>query len=247
MGAETTNHKKGPRRGAAGRGPKPKMTKEERRKKYTDIARKRREKQNGFRRGEGKSKNFVCYNCRQPGHNAADCPNLGGGSGAENGVCTPVARRDGSSSSSTPATILCYKCGSTEHALHNCPKRHRGDRSHLPFATCFICNEKGHLASACSKNKTGIYVNGGCCRTCGSTQHLATNCPERKKKKRSEQAVDAEKKKEEDEQAIINDLLPVDYDESNDTTPKTRRVIGGTKKKSAASEPKKKKKRVVNF
>ena len=218
-------------KGKTGRGPKPKMTKEERRKKYTDIARKRRQKQNGSRR-PGSRKTFVCYNCRLPGHNAAECPSLNGGGQENQGViCTPVPKE---------GTVLCYKCGSTEHALHNCPKRHRGDRSDLPFATCFICSEKGHLASACPKNKSGIYINGGSCRNCGSQQHLASDCPERKKKGKMD-----ESKIKEDEQASIDGLLRVEDDHSSRIS-ETKRELK-EQKKISSSKKEKKKKRVVNF
>lgn len=39
-----------------------------------------------------------------------------------------------------------------------------------------MCNETGHLASQCPKNEKGIYPDGGCCRFCGSTRHLARHC-----------------------------------------------------------------------
>ena len=139
---------------------KPKMTKEERRAKYTEIARKRRQKQLGIRFG-GK-KQTVCYLCRKPGHTVSNCPSKG-------------------NDSMEPQT-LCYKCGSTEHALSRCPKRNSGQHDNLPFATCFLCKQKGHLISSCPQNKSGIYVNGGSCRVCGSIKHLASSCPERKRK-----------------------------------------------------------------
>jgi hypothetical protein len=66
------------------------------------------------------------------------------------------------------------------------------ERSDLPFATCFLCKEKGHLISGCPQNKKGIYVNGGSCRVCGSQQHLATVCPEKKKKKASDGGKDSD-------------------------------------------------------
>src|SRR5579875_2238826 len=50
------------------------------------------------------------------------------------------------------------------------------------FATCFICGEKGHLSSKCPHSTHGLYPNGGCCRTCGSVEHLVRDCPEKKKK-----------------------------------------------------------------
>jgi len=169
------NGKKGLGRKNSAKGKRPKITKEERKKKYTDIAVKRRQRQNGIRGGAGGNKNkLVCYNCRQSGHTAAECPSLGSSN-------TNTNNYDDHSLSLTTG-ILCYKCGSTEHALHHCPKRNRGDRNDLPYATCFVCKEKGHLASSCPKNKNGIYVNGGCCKTCGSLQHIAKFCPEKKEK-----------------------------------------------------------------
>ena len=140
---------------------KPKMTKEERRAKYTEIARKRRQKEQQRISGRyNGNKQTVCYHCRQPGHAVANCP----------------------TKEKTTEEVLCYKCGSTEHPLSSCPKRNSGNHDDLPYATCFLCKEKGHLVSTCPQNKKGIYVNGGSCRHCGSHQHLATDCPEKKKK-----------------------------------------------------------------
>jgi zinc finger CCHC domain-containing protein 9 len=140
--------------------PKPKLSKEDRRAKYTELARQRASKD----RERSVGRKSICFQCRQRGHTVANCPN------------------------STVANC-CYKCGSTEHTLGNCPKRsRRGDSSSgdggnlLPFATCFVCNESGHLASQCPHNAKGIYINGGSCKVCGSTQHRGTECPERKAK-----------------------------------------------------------------
>jgi len=210
-----------------GRGPKPKMTKEERRKKYTDIARKRRQKQEGNRRGGARRKVIVCYNCRMPGHSASECPSLRNDSDGVSNVCVP-------------ATVLCYKCGSTEHALHNCPKRHRGDRNDLPYATCFICNKKGHLASSCPENRTGIYVNGGSCRVCGSQQHLAANCPDKKRKKQDKDEI----RTQDSELALVDDLIE---ENPSSKISKTKRDNSLQKKSKSTTAERKKKKRVVNF
>jgi hypothetical protein len=53
----------------------------------------------------------------------------------------------------------------------------------FPFATCFLCKEKGHLTRSCPKNDHGLYPNGGCCRFCGKTDHLKKDCPDMRKRK----------------------------------------------------------------
>ncbi len=49
----------------------------------------------------------------------------------------------------------------------------------MPYATCFICSQNGHISKACPKNAKGIYPNGGCCKICQSTFHLIKDCPEK--------------------------------------------------------------------
>lgn len=143
-------------------GSKPKLTKEERRAKYTQIARDRQAKKRSLQNNA----KLTCFHCRQKGHALADCPQR--------------------------STVnICFKCGSAEHALAICPvlKGRNWRDVELPFATCFVCKEKGHLAFNCPQNNNGIYINGGCCRYCGSKYHVANACPDKQqqsKPKKSE-------------------------------------------------------------
>ena len=128
----------------------------------------------------------TCFACREKGHRAADCPltaNHSGSGGREEsrkkvvGICYRyVYTCMFSSILSSISTWQMPRCGSTKHTLARCKKTH-DECNPLPFACCFICSGKGHLASSCPQNKgKGIYPNGGCCKLCGDTTHLARNC-----------------------------------------------------------------------
>lgn len=197
--------------------PKIKITKDERREKYTAIAK--------YRQVRIKSKNLVCFNCREKGHSVQHCPNAGGDSGK--------AKRRSSSNGSSMAGI-CYKCGSTEHALAACPKmRSAATDTVLPFATCFVCQGTGHLASTCPNNANGIYVNGGECKHCGSKQHRGTRCPEKTKQRKNGGGIV--------EEQDFSDLLEGGADDAIMNN-KKQSALSGTPTKTA-----KKIRRVVNF
>ncbi|KAJ7685248.1 hypothetical protein DFH06DRAFT_36213 [Mycena polygramma] len=133
--------------------PKPKKTKAP----YVSPAEARR-----LKRIEERNAATTCFACRLKGHSARDCP-----SSQCNGK-------------SNGAVGICYSCGSIKHTLARC-KKPANPLDPLPFASCFVCSGKGHLASACSQNKAkGIYPNGGCCKLCGDTSHLAKDCGVRK-------------------------------------------------------------------
>ena len=164
------------------KGPKPKMSKEERREKYTAIARKQRDKHLTKRR----DKHIVCYRCRQKGHSAENCTN--------------EEKKGAAGNKQKQSKNICYKCGSTEHRIQLCPKLKSfnlktgtridfGKLGELPYANCYVCNKNGHLAGNCPDGK-GLYPQGGSCRICGSVNHLAQHCPSKNEKK--EQVSDEE-------------------------------------------------------
>jgi zinc finger CCHC domain-containing protein 9 len=190
---------------------KPKLTKEERREKYTKRA--RDQKQRSIARAV--ARNQTCFACRQVGHTLADCPNK-----------DRQSSQDGSASQR-----ICYKCGSSDHPLSACSQYRQGD-SNLPFATCFVCQEKGHLAGQCPQNEKGVYPNGGECKRCGSKQHVSSKCPTKLIKKEKEGKVD---------EYDYSDLLEDDKPAKSAKVSKDSVTSKGTDKSTQ------KKKRVVKF
>jgi hypothetical protein len=179
-----------------GRGPKPKMTKEERRLKYTEKAHARRDANMARMR----DKDLTCYRCRRTGHSSENCKFVADSTAgsATNIVDDDVCIKNMPSSSMAGKKRkgkgnICYKCGSIEHRIQLCPKiksflkvAKKGSRidfgklGELPYADCYLCNKSGHLSSYCPDNKKGLYPLGGSCRECGSVDHLAIDCPKTK-------------------------------------------------------------------
>lgn len=132
----------------------PKITKEDRKRKYHEVIESQREKE---------AANFtICLGCRKRGHFLKDCPKA----------------KKLAASESAPVDHICFNCGSTDHSLKNCLEP-RDPSGKLPFATCFICKGRGHLSRECPENANGIYPKGGCCHICLQKTHLARDCPER--------------------------------------------------------------------
>jgi hypothetical protein len=161
----------------------------------------RRDCPKGARRDDGSliQATVVCLACRRRGHRLADCPSRGAG-----GLQPAAEAGGGGGGGAGGGAALCYRCGEAHH-LRDCPAPSRGGA--LPFAHCFVCvrafsplsssratpsssppqrflarphtpqGRKGHLASGCPDNKNGVYPRGGSCKVCGSTAHLAADCP----------------------------------------------------------------------
>ncbi len=227
---------------------KKKITKEERREKYTAIAK--------DRQLQKQQKELTCFRCRQKGHSIQYCTNAAAvniddivndaaddtagilDNTDQSGHATNKKKK---SKTPTVAPVCCYRCGSTEHNLASCPNISMNNKMknnkaatalELPFATCFICQERGHIASQCQKNEHGIYVQGtGQCKYCQSKYHRGSQCPDRSKKqpKSNDGRLD---------DFDTSDLLDHDND---DTTNQTAPTITNSKSETKA------KKRVVKF
>ncbi|GJE92796.1 hypothetical protein PsYK624_089530 [Phanerochaete sordida] len=159
----------------AGVGKKPTNTKADKGKKKLKAkraadARKAASEQRRLKRIQERHAQTTCFACRETGHAARDCPKALEG-GDENGARAPLGRS---------VVGICYRCGSKRHSLARC-KAAVDPANPLPFASCFVCSGRGHLAGACPQNAgRGVYPNGGCCKLCGETTHLAKHCGMRK-------------------------------------------------------------------
>jgi zinc finger CCHC domain-containing protein 9 len=221
--------KGGKKRGVA---TKTKLTKTERKDKYTRLARERSAQHAMRVRG----RNLVCFGCRKHGHAVEQCPQTktaaqGGSGGKRN-------RQRSNAATTAVAERCCYKCGATDHAIHTCPKRGNKDDGSLPFASCFICGGRGHLSRSCPQNTKGIYVNGGACKVCGSTQHLSTACTAER------QTLRKEDKEESDDGADYSNLLEGEGDEQGRVEEESQTT---TTTVTAPPPPPKRRQRVVQF
>ncbi|KAJ7172415.1 hypothetical protein C8R46DRAFT_1085876 [Mycena filopes] len=158
-----------------------------------------------LKRIEERDAGTTCFACRLTGHSARDCPSAEG----------------------KKTVGICYRCNSTAHTLSRCRKP-ADPLNPLPFASCFVCSGKGHLASACPQNKArGVYPNGGSCKLCGDTSHLAKDCGLRKQDSTQDSVMFGTGREagadEDDFHTFKRRKVQVDYDEKQDA--KMKRMV----------------------
>jgi zinc finger CCHC domain-containing protein 9 len=147
----------------------PRIGKEDRREKFLDIALNRQ-------REKEEARNTTCLACRRRGHFTKDCPNTDMGFKEEKELGVINDKKD--KFAKKIDEVICFNCGSDKHSLRACLEP-RDKTGKLPFANCFICKGKGHIARDCPENPNGIYPKGGCCHICLQKTHLVKDCPER--------------------------------------------------------------------
>jgi zinc finger CCHC domain-containing protein 9 len=189
---DMSSTKKHPPRGAGGgrgggRPNKPKMTKEERRAKYTAKAHARRD----AAMARSRDRDLTCYRCRKTGHSSENCKyapesskkmttgkdddddddddderNGGGegGGGMDGGTTAPPTPQHAGRKRKKGGNI-CYKCGSTEHRIQLCPR-----------IKSFLQKMGGKNAKRIDYGKLGDLPFADC-YFCNASGHLASYCP----------------------------------------------------------------------
>lgn len=154
----------------------------QRRQKHQKDAQSRQEasERRRLKRKDERFSDTTCFACREKGHTARDCTRTVSGGGEGGDTQGEAGNAKAKASRGMDTVGICYRCGSRKHTLSRC--RELADPSNpFPFASCFVCSGKGHLASACPQNQAkGVYPNGGCCKLCRETTHLAKDCSLRK-------------------------------------------------------------------
>ena len=87
-----------------------------------------------------------CYNCKEMGHYANECPEKKKNQRNKQKAMIPKEKKDISQ-------VMCFKCKELGHYVNFCPGKRKPKINQpikdLSLATCFKCENKGHNANVC--------------------------------------------------------------------------------------------------
>ncbi|KAF7338244.1 hypothetical protein MVEN_02049700 [Mycena venus] len=131
-----------------------------------------------LKRIEERNAATTCFACRLKGHSARDCPSAGEKSNAVVGICY----RSAFLFNSLPHM---YEHAYTDAAQQSTPLHDAKSRPtqaiRFPSHPASFVRARDISRRHAPQNKAkGIYPNGGCCKLCGETAHLAKDCGLRK-------------------------------------------------------------------
>jgi len=87
-----------------------------------------------------------CYNCKEMGHYASDCPEKKKNQGNKQETVIPKKKKD-------IIQVMCKHCKELGHYANNCPEKMKykinKPMRDISLVTCFKCKELGHYANNC--------------------------------------------------------------------------------------------------
>ncbi|XP_052794377.1 uncharacterized protein LOC128227673 isoform X1 [Mya arenaria] len=138
-----------------------------------------------------------CYNCKQKGHKASDCPQPPDGKklefqcynckekGHKSFECPKPSKRDGKKFAmkkrgNEPEKNKSFKFNKTDKDWKEKRSEQRRVKRQSEAETkkhCFHCREAGHQMSECPDMQKDVEHGTGICFKCGSTEHAINKCP----------------------------------------------------------------------
>ncbi|KAF8976868.1 hypothetical protein BGZ46_007892 [Entomortierella lignicola] len=121
---------------------------------------------------ESKERAFLCYRCKQSGHQQRDCTAL---------LCNTCGAIDDHSFFNCPISV-CYNCKEKGHISENCPR----PRGYGSYQYCERCQSKAHVTNDCptvwreyvTTSKEPLQDAVKYCYNCAALGHFGDDCSE---------------------------------------------------------------------